>query len=331
MKKSIEHLIIHTGQHYDENLDEIFFKDLGIPDADYNLNLGSGSHCWQIGEGIKRIESVLTKENPDWVLVYGDTNSTLVGAIASAKLRIPIAHIEAGLRSYDVNMPEEFNRKMTDICSSMLFCPTRTAVRNLKKEGFDSNVMNTGDIMYDALMLAQKKAETDILNILEVESNSYYLATIHRAENTDDKSRLKKIIKILIKLSKSETIIFPVHPRTREELSDFDLKRLRVISPLGYYDMLTLLRNAKKILTDSGGLQKEAYLMKTPCITFRENTEWPETLNEGWNVLTGIDEKKIAAAISLDGCDSNLHSPELFGDGKAAYKIMDYLTARREV
>lgn len=331
IRKPIEHLIIHTGQHYDKNLNEIFFKDLEIPNADYNLNVGSGSHCWQMGEGIKRIESVLTKENPDWVLIYGDTNSTLVGALASAKLHIPVAHVEAGLRSYDMNMPEEINRRVADICSSVLFCPTATAVENLKKEGCNADIINSGDVMYDALLLAQEKAGTDILNILKIESNSYYLATIHRPENVDDKIRLKRIIEILIKLSESRTVIFPVHPRTEKKLINYNLRGLQLISPLGYFDMLMLLRNAKKVLTDSGGLQKEAYLMKTPCITIRENTEWPETLKGRWNILTGINEQKIINAILTDDYDLGLHTPGLFGNGRSAYKIMDYLTTRENL
>jgi len=330
-KKSIEHLIIHTGQHYDENMDKIFFKDLGIPSVDYNLNLGSGTHCWQIGEGIKRIEFALTKENPDWVLVYGDTNSTLVGVLASAKLHIPVAHIEAGLRSHDMNMPEEINRKIADICSSVLFCPTETAVENLKEEGHKEGIINSGDVMYDALILAREKGHSDILDSLKIKPKSYYLVTIHRAENVDDKVRLKKIIDILIKLSKSRMIIFPVHPKTRKELNNFDLKGLRLISPLGYFDMLTLLRNAKRVLTDSGGLQKEAYLMKTPCITIRENTEWPETLRGNWNVLTGINEQKINEVISTDDYDLEKYSPELFGSGNAACKIIDYLMVKKGI
>jgi len=325
LKEPIRHLVIHTGQHYDNNMDKAFFETLGIPGADYNLGVGSGSHGWQTGEGIKRIESVLIKENPDWVLVYGDTNSTLAGVLASAKLHIPIAHIEAGLRSHDMNMPEEINRRIADICSSTLFCPTETAVKNLKREGCEANIINSGDVMYDALMLARERVETGILDTLEIRSDSYYLATIHRAENVDDKTRLKRIVDILIKLSEKRTIIFLAHPRTEKELKGYDLKGLRLVPPLGYFDMLTLLQNAKKILTDSGGLQKEAYLLKTPCVTIRENTEWPETLNGGWNVLAGIDEQKIINAISTSDYDLALHSPKLFGDGKAAYKIIDYL------
>jgi len=331
IKKPLEHLIIHTGQHYDYNLDKIFFKNLEISDANYNLNIGSGSHCWQIGEGIKRIESILIKEKPDWVLVYGDTNSTLIGVLASAKLQICVAHIEAGIRSYDMTMPEELNRKITDACSTVLFCPTKVAMENLKKEGITSNAIKVGDVMYDAILLGMKKAtsKSNILNILKIEAKSYYLTTIHRAENTDNRIRLKKIIDTLIKLSESRKVIFPVHPRTKKKLKDFSLNGLQLIPPLDYFDMLALLQNARKVLTDSGGLQKEAYLLGVPCITIRENTEWPETLMGGWNVLTGTNRQKIIEATLVNGHDSSLYSPELFGDGRAAYKIIDFLIRRK--
>ena len=378
------HRIIHTGQHYDYLMSKVFFDELGIPEPDYNLEVGSGTHGWQTAEMIKRIEKVLLKEKPHIVLVYGDTNSTLAGALASSKIKYSItqsrnqrcrplvAHIEAGLRSYNKNMPEEINRVLTDHCSDILFCPTKTAISNLQKEGFTNIfnegklideafinnylpiyqfthspvVLNVGDIMYDALLISLKIAEkkSNILSALSLELRKYYLCTIHRAENTDNPERLKTIIEALIEISKEKMVIFPIHPRTRKiiEMNYSSLvtnhSSLVVINPVSYFDMLLLEKHAAKILTDSGGVQKEAYILGVPCITLREETEWTETVEAGWNMLVGADKEKIMNAEKLAtqnlamGCNppfpihnSPFATRNLYGDGQASTKIIEVL------
>ena len=354
-KLKIKHLIIHTGQHYDYEMNKIFFDELGIPEPDYNLEVGSGSHGWQTGEIIKRVEEVLIKEQPEWVLVYGDTNSTLSGALTAAKLHIPVAHIESGLRSFNKKMPEEINRVLTDYSSNVLFCPTENAVRNLKKEGYTNIinkgklisssfinkvlltnshipiVINVGDIMYDALSINLKIAEmkSSILEKFKLKVKGYYLATIHRAENTDDKNRLKNILEAFIELSKEKTVIFPVHPRTKKTLTTFNLSLLTfnkvyLIDPVSYFDMLILQKNADKILTDSGGMQKEAYFLKVPCISLRDETEWIETVKSGWNVLVGANKQKIIDA--TQNIRSKGHYRNYFGDSNTSNKILKIIT-----
>jgi UDP-N-acetylglucosamine 2-epimerase len=297
LRKEFDEDIIHTGQHYDYEMNKVFFDELKIPEPDYHLGVGSGSHAYQTGEILKRTEDVLLKEAPDLVLVFGDTNSTLAGALAASKLHIKIGHIEAGLRSFDRQMPEETNRILTDHCSDLLFCPTETAVENLKKEGIENGVYLTGDVMVDALQENIKIAElkSNVLDRLCLKQEEYYLATIHRPENTDDFEKLKSIVDAFCVM---ENMVFPCHPRTEKKLKQFGLwdkltKKVKVIKPVGYLDMLMLEKNAKKILTDSGGIQKEAYIFKVPCITLRENTEWIETIDEGWNVLVGANKEKI--------------------------------------
>ena len=309
--QNIEHIIIHTGQHYDYNMNKIFFDELGIPEPDYNLEVGSASHGVQTGEILIRTEEALQKEKPDFVIVYGDTNSTLGGTLAAIKLHIPVAHIEAGLRSFNRRMPEEINRCLTDHSAILLFCPTKTSVVILGKEGIgcwdggrlydpesgqfpeiDMNTqiaINTGDIMCGALLLSMEIAEkkSRIIEDLKLEPKAYYLATVHRAENTDDSVRLKQIVEALIAISAQKPVIFPVHVRTQRRLESqnilpSDLKNLSIIEPVGYFDMLLLEKSAYKILTDSGGVQKEAYLQKVPCVTLRDETEWLETLS--WRV-----------------------------------------------
>lgn len=296
LRKHFDEVVIHTGQHYDYEMDGIFFKQLAIPKPDYNLGVGSGSHGYQTGEMLKRIEDVLIEEKPDLVLVYGDTNSTLAGALASVKLHIKIAHVEAGLRCFDKTVPEEVNRILTDHVSDLLFAPTECAVKNLLNEGITNGVHLTGDVMLDALLnnITIAEQESKIIGELGIESKSYLLATIHRAENTDDQSRLKNIIECLIKCKRRT--IFPIHPRTKTYLEKYDLlnklkkaDHMILTKPLSYFDMLVLEKNAKKIITDSGGVQKEAYFFKTPCITLRKITEWPETVEDGWNILVGDD------------------------------------------
>jgi len=332
IKEPIKHIIIHTGQHYDYNLDKIFFNDLKIPDADYNLNIGSGSHCSQISEGIRRIESILIKENPDWVLVYGDTNSTLIGALASVKLQIRIAHIEAGLRSYDMTMPEETNRKITDICSTVLFCPTKIAIENLRKEGMISNAIQIGDVMYDAVLQfgALARERSTILNDLGLTPRRYLLATVHRPYNTDDPERLQSILEAFIEIG--EPIVFSVHPRTRRCMAEFGLDNLptfqcsnvQLVEPVGYLDMLMLEQHARLILTDSGGVQKEAYFFAVPCVTLRPETEWVETVDAGSNVVVDTDQGRIVWAAN-DRVWPDGTPPPVFGDGRAGEKMMRLL------
>jgi UDP-N-acetylglucosamine 2-epimerase (non-hydrolysing) len=326
IRKKHEEVLIHTGQHYDYEMDKIFFDELGIPEPKYNLGVGSGSHAYQTGEMLKGVENVLLKEKPDLVLVYGDTNSTLAGALAAAKINIPIGHIEAGLRSFDKTMPEEINRLLTDHISHMLFAPTHTAVNNLKKEGITNGVYLVGDVMIDALMQTIKIAEekTKILDILGLDAKQYLLVTVHRAENTDKKENLREIIKAILKIE--ERIVFPIHPRTEKCIKKYgwyekirSAKNVVLIKPVGYFDMLVLEKNAKKVLTDSGGVQKEAYIFKVPCITLRNVTEWVETVKDGWNMLAGPNEQRIIWAIKEfwpKGKQKNL-----LGDGKASVKI----------
>jgi UDP-N-acetylglucosamine 2-epimerase (non-hydrolysing) len=302
LRKEFDEIIIHTGQHYDYEMDKIFFDELGIPEPDYHLGVGSGTHGYQTGEMIKRVEEVLMKEKPDLVIVYGDTNTTLAGALAAVKLHIKVAHVEAGLRSFDKRMPEEINRVLVDHCSDILFCPTKTAVENLKREGIVEGVYLVGDVMVDILKecieIAEKRSK--ILDELDLKPKDYYLATVHRAENTDDFERLKNIVEAFCEVG---NIVFPCHPRTEKRLKEYGLwnkltKNVKVIKPVGYLDMLILEKNAKKIITDSGGVQKEAYILKVPCITLRETTEWIETVEDGWNILVGADKEKIIRAIS---------------------------------
>lgn len=303
LRKDFDEVIIHTGQHYDYEMNKVFFDELNIPEPDYHLGVGSGTHGEQTGEMLKRTEEVLIKETPpDLVLVFGDTNSTLAGALAAVKHHIKVAHVEAGLRSYDKRMPEEINRVLTDHCSDLLFCPTKTAVENLNKEGIIRGVYLTGDVMVDALQENIKIAErkSRILDEQGLKSKEYYLATIHRAENTDDFNRLKSIVDAFCEI---ENLVFPCHPRTEKCLKDSGLwnrlvNSVMVIKPVGYLDMLMLLSNAERILTDSGGMQKEAYILRVPCITLRENTEWVETVEDGWNKLVGVDKEKIVEAVN---------------------------------
>jgi len=330
LARSFKHIIVHTGQHYDFEMSKIFFKHLEIPKPDYNLEVGSGPQGYQLGEMVRRVERSLLKEVPRLVIVYGDTNSTLAGALASVKLHIPLAHIEAGLRSYDMKMPEEVNRLLTDQVSQYLFAPTQTAVKNVKREHVQGKIYLSGDVMVDILRDSIKLAEerSKVLDKLELEPEGYLLATIHRAENTDTKQRLTNIVKALTKLK--EVIVFPAHPRTRKALREFNLyKRIRassnvkLIGPLGYLDFINLERNANKIITDSGGVQKEAYLLGIPCITLRDRTEWIETVREGWNILVDVDVDGIVDGVSK----FNPEKPrkQIFGKGKASERIVEIL------
>ena len=328
LREKTKEVLVHTGQHYDDNMSNIFFTRLGLTEPDYNLEVGSGNHGYQTGIMLERVEEVLITENPNFVLVYGDTNSTLAGALAAVKLQIPIGHVEAGLRSFNRAMPEEINRILTDRCSSLLFCPTETAVKNLQKEGITQGVYLTGDVMYDAALKFGKIAaeRSTILSDLEVSPRSYFLCTVHRVNSTDFYDNLKGIVQALISIK--ETVLFPVHPRTKKFLETYGLIKLlensphvRIIEPVDYLDMIQLEKNAKRILTDSGGIQKEAYFYKVPCITLREETEWIETVTEGWNILVGTDTRKILQAVETFSPSSNQST--LFGDGHASERIVN--------
>ncbi len=302
LRKFATEILVHTGQHYDANMSDVFFRDLNIPKPDYNLEVGSASHAQQTAEMLKKIEEVILKEQPDYVVVYGDTNSTLAGAIVAAKLHIKVVHIEAGLRSFNRQMPEEINRIVTDHLSSFLFCPTKTAVQHLHQEGVKEGVSLVGDVMYDALFenLDAAQQTSMILKQLGLKSKEYMLATMHRAENTDDPQNLKSIIQGFLELANAgHQIVFPAHPRTRKYLSQLGEtwpSNIHTIEPVSYIDMLLLESEARAILTDSGGVQKEAYWLRVPCVTFRAETEWVETVQSGWNSLVGTQTDKLVKA-----------------------------------
>ncbi len=324
LRKNFEEVLVHTGQHYDYGMSPIFFKELDIPNPDYNLGIGSGKQGEQTGKMVIELEKVLLKEKPNLVLVYGDTNSTLAGSLAASKLNIKIGHIEAGLRSYNREMPEEINRLISDHLSDLLFCPTETAVKNLKREGIKKGVFNVGDVMYDSLLVNKKVAnqKSHILKNLNLKPKTYNYATVHRAENTDKRDNLKKIFKAFDK--SRELIIFPVHPRARKMINEFKLDtpvNVKMIDPVGYLDNLVLMEGAKKILTDSGGVQKEAYLLKIPCITLRSETEWTETVDDGWNILVGTNTEEITASIKNFSPKGDQHS--YFGEGHASVNIVE--------
>lgn len=329
LRDDADEIILHTGQHYDENLSKVFFDELDIPNPEYNLGVGSGTHGVQTGEMLGKIEAVLIDTQPDWVIVYGDTNSTLAGALAAAKLHIKVAHVEAGLRSFNRRMPEEINRILTDHISDLLFCPSDVAVHNLANEGIKEMAIIVGDVMADSLCFAAEKAEkqSDILESLGLKPSQYYLATVHRAENTDDPIRLKNIFDALTSLDMK--VVFPIHPRTRQAVENyryqdyFSASNIELINPLGYLDMVRLEGSARMILTDSGGIQKEAYWLQVPCVTLRGETEWVETVQSGWNKLAGGDKENILEKVLHFKVPENY--PTLYGDGKAARKIIDIL------
>ena len=324
----LQEFIIHTGQHYDYAMSRALFDEMELPAPNVNLEVGSGTHGKQTGEMLMKIEKVLIVEKPDWVIVYGDTNSTLAGALSAVKLHIPVAHVEAGLRSFNKVMPEEHNRILTDHCSDLLFCPTKVSVENLKNEGIICGVHLVGDVMYDSVLynikLAEKKSK--ILKKLKLKPKSYMLATIHRAENTDHSNRLRSIFEAFEQISSDEIpVIIPLHPRTQKIMSEYglSLKYAQVIKPVTYLDMLLLEKYAKMILTDSGGVQKEAFWMKVPCITLRNETEWGETVETGWNVVIGTDKEKIVKTVKSFKTGNSL--PELYGNGRAAERIVEIL------
>lgn len=325
-------VLIHTGQHYDIQMSDVFFRELEIPEPDYNLEIGSGNHGEQTGKMLSAIEKMLLKTNPDIVLTFGDTNSTLAGALAAAKLCIPSAHVEAGLRSFNRKMPEEINRIVADRLADLLFVPTKTGVSNLKSEGITNNVFLVGDIMYDAVLKAINVArkKSGIIKKLKLKEKEYMLATVHRADNTTETERLSGIVEGLT--ATDEKIVFPTHPRVHKALRQAGLlkklegsKNVIVSEPLGYFDFLLLEENAKKILTDSGGVQKEAFFLKVPCITLRDETEWVETIETGWNILVGADKDRIISAIE-DFEPPSGKQENLFGEGNAAHHIVEHMT-----
>ncbi len=327
-----EEALVHTGQHYDYEMSGIFFDGLEMPQPKASLGVGSGSHGAQTGAMLKAIEDVLLVERPDYVLVYGDTNSTLAGALAAAKLSIPIAHVEAGLRSFNRRMPEEINRVVADHTSNLLLCPSETAVSNLAEEGITENVHLVGDVMLDVLNWAKQRAEakqSEILERLGLGKQAYLLATVHRSENTDEPSRISSILSAFNAVD--EPVIFPVHPRARKIITEMGFRpapHVHLIEPVGYLEMVKLLGAARLALTDSGGLQKEAYWLGVPCLTMRNETEWVETVEAGWNVLVGSDLNKIVGCVnSFSPPDSH---PLLYGDGDAAGKCVDLLGAGSE-
>lgn len=323
-RAKLHEVVLHTGQHYDDSMSGRFFTELGLVQPAYHLGVGSGPHGQQTGRMLEAIEGVLIKERPDWVVVYGDTNSTIAGALAAAKSNFPLAHIEAGLRSFNRRMPEEVNRVLTDHVSTLLFCPSQAAADNLAREGVEHGITVVGDVMQDALLHFSARAQTasTILAQLDATAGKYHVATIHRAEVTDNPALLRHLITALDRVALP--VFLPLHPRTRARLEAHGglppaAGNLRLIEPLGYLDMLRLVGACRSVLTDSGGLQKEAYWLGRPCVTLRAETEWIETVATGWNTLAGPDASGLAAALARPVPDKR---PQLYGDGRAADKIV---------
>jgi len=323
--KEIQEIILHTGQHYDANMSDVFFDEMKIPKPDYFLGIGGKSHGAMTGQMIEKIEEVCLKEKPDWVMVYGDTNSTLAGAIVASKLHIKLAHIEAGLRSFNMKMPEEVNRILTDRVSQILFCPTDTAVENLKNEGYDNldvKVVKSGDVMQDGATFYKNLAQKPSCDI----KDDFILCTIHRAENTDDATRLKNIFKALSEIANEKQVILPLHPRTKKILGEqqIDISNLTIIDPVGYLEMVWLIDNCSLVMTDSGGLQKEAYFFQKQCITLRDETEWVELVENGFNTLVGADYEKILTAYQTSTVFTSKEL-DLYGGGRASENIINEL------
>lgn len=328
--KSIEEIIIHTGQHFDANMSDIFFEEMKIPKPKYNLGISGLSHGAMTGEMLKGIEEILIQEKPDWVLVYGDTNSTLAGALAASKLHIKVAHVEAGLRSFNMAMPEEINRILTDRISNILFCPTDTAIKNLKAEGYDNintQITNVGDVMYDAVLFY-----SDLAPQLKIK-HDYVLATIHRAENTDSILKLKSIFNAFNQIGREIPIVLPLHPRTKKiiDQNNISTENIEIIQPVGYLEMISLLKDCKMVATDSGGLQKEAYFFKKPCMTLREETEWIELVQTGCNILVGCEQTKITNGFNKLKNKNLDFTASLYGKGSAGEIIKNMILNYKEI
>lgn len=340
-REDIEEIIVHTGQHFDANMSEVFFEQLDIPKPHHNLGIASLGHGAMTGRMLEHIEALIQQEQPDWVLVYGDTNSTLAGALAAAKLQVPVAHLEAGLRSHNPAMPEEINRVLTDRISTLLLCPTETAVKNLSHEGFPfpatikngcqqkQRIENIGDVMYDAVLYYRERAKEQVsLESFQLQEKAYALYTLHRQENTDNPARLNSILSALRSIAKDMPVVLPLHPRTKAKLAQQNnhdaLKGLIILDPVPYLEMQRLQMSAKLILTDSGGMQKEAYFHQVPCITLRDETEWVETVESGWNQLVGANENAIMqAALNAEAPATNQSA--LYGDGHAADRALQLI------
>lgn len=331
IRKKYQDILIHTGQHYDYEMNKVFFDELKIHKPDYNLKVGSGSHGYQTGEMLKKIEAILLKEKPDLLIVYGDTNSTLAGALAASKLNIPVAHVEAGLREFDMSIPEEINKIIVDHVSSILFTPSKTGIINLKNEGITKNVYFVGDITLD---LAKKvsnnqKFEKDILGKYSLKSKDYYYFTMHRQKNTDDELRFQNILDFLCEFNEKR-IIFPVHPRTKKNIIKYNYlnklrknRNLKLFEPIGYQDSIILIKNAIKTITDSGGVIKESYFLKTPSIIVDDTTEWIETIEDGWSCIVGADKKQIFDAINKRVMPINYRF--VYGNGNAGKKVIEII------
>ncbi len=322
---NITEIIVHTGQHFDANMSDIFFDEMNIPKPDYNLNINGLNHGAMTGQMLEKIEEVLITEKPDWVLIYGDTNSTIAGALAAKKLHIKVAHVEAGLRSFNMQMPEEINRILTDRISDILFCPTYTAVKNLLNEGYDNidcKIAKSGDIMQDAAMFYSQKEQKPRINL----PNNFILATIHRAENTDNPKRLSAILEALNEIAIKTPVILPLHPRTANiiDKADFEISNLTIVKPVGYLEMVYMLNRCDMVMTDSGGLQKEAFFFKKPCVTLRDETEWIELIENNFNKLAGADKTKIIDIYQNHKFNDNFDI-DLYGGGKAAQNIIKVL------
>jgi UDP-GlcNAc3NAcA epimerase len=327
----IKEIIVHTGQHFDKNMSDIFFEEMEIPKPDYNLNINGLGHGAMTGQMLERIEEVILKEKPNFVMVYGDTNSTLAGAIAAKKIHVKLIHIEAGLRSFNMNMPEEINRILTDRISDLLFCPTDLSIQNLKNEGFENfktQIIKNGDVMQDAANYYSKisSSKSNIIEKLGLKDKKFILSTIHRAENTDDLEKLKSIFFALNQINQKISIICPLHPRTSNIIKKNNIATdIKIIEPIGYFDMIELLKNSILVMTDSGGVQKEAFFFEKPCITLREETEWLELVENGYNVLVGSNSKKIIDSVELMISKKLDFSKDLYGKGKSCSTIADII------
>lgn len=321
--------IIHTGQHFDKNMSEIFFSELEIPKPKYNLNISNLSHGAMTGKMITRLEELFINEKPDFILVYGDTNSTLSAAIAASKISIPIIHIESGLRSYNMEMPEEVNRVLTDKLSEYLFCPSKVACENLHKEGITKNVYFVGDVMFDVVQYLKNLNHPTSFDDPIINESEFCVCTLHRQENTSDPKKMRNILESLNVINKEIRVIIPIHPRTKNIISEYDqtnlIEELNVISPISYKQMLSLLDESSFLITDSGGMQKEAMYLKKPCLTLREETEWTETVDLGLNTLCGSDPEMIMNAFNRLSTEELCFSANPYGDGDAADKIIDIL------